>query len=132
MTPFAAASRLNRYWGTTKLEQSKNKGTLMACQITSTMVSGEVIIGLPERLCFLEHRVRDQIQKLLAEGNRHFILDLSNLSYVDSFGLGQLISIRGAIQEARGTLKLLRPQRYVRQLLQITKLDTVFEIVVWP
>jgi anti-sigma B factor antagonist len=89
----------------------------------------EVIIDLAGRFCFLEHRLRDQIQSLLEEGNQHFVLDLSNLSYVDSFGLGQLISIRNSIQEAGGSLILLRPQRFVRELLQITKLDTVFDIV---
>ena len=100
----------------------------MACQITSKVVAGEVIVDLGGRFCLLEHRVRDQIQNLLAEGNKHFLLDLSNLSYLDSFGLGQLLSIRNSILEASGSLKLSKPQRCVRQLLRITKLDTVFEI----
>ncbi len=88
-----------------------------------------MIIGIAGRFCFLEHGLGDQIRKLLNEGNHDFVLDLSNLSYVDSFGLGQLICIRSSIQEAGGSLILLRPQRHMRKLLQITKLDTVFDIV---
>ena len=110
------------------MEQGQARGVVMTCQITSKVVAGEVIMDLAGRLCCLEYGVRDQIQNLLAEGNKHFLLDLSNLSYLDSFGLGQLISIRASVLEAHGTLKLYKPQRCVGQLLQITKLDTVFEI----
>ena len=93
--------------------------------------AGKVTVGA---LCqpedgFLEHRLADHIQKLLDGENQHFVLELSNLSYLDSFGLGQLICIRASIQAAGGSLKLLRPQRHIRKLFQITKLDTVFDIV---
>jgi anti-anti-sigma factor len=101
----------------------------MLCQITSTIVAGEVIMDLAGRFCFLELRLRDQIRKLLEEGNRHFLLDLSNLTYLDSFGLGQLVAIQNSIQEAGGSLKLLRPPGHVQKLLQITRLDTIFDIV---
>ena len=101
----------------------------MSCQITSTIISGEVVIDLAGRFCFLELALRDQIQKLLEEGNNQFVLDLSNLSYLDSFGLGQLICIRNSILQAGGHMKLLRPPRHVQKLLQITKLDAVFTIV---
>src|SRR3989442_1169948 len=101
----------------------------MSCQITSTIISGEVVIELAGRFCFLEFTLRDRIQKFLEQGNNQFVLDLSNLSYLDSFGLGQLICIRKSIQQAGGNMKLLRPPGHVQKLLQITKLDTVFSIV---
>jgi anti-sigma B factor antagonist len=100
----------------------------MSCQITSSIVSGKVVVDLAGRFCFLELTLPDQIQKLLEEGNNQFVLDLSNLSYLDSFGLGQFICVWNSIQQAGGNMKLLRPPMHVQKLLQITKLDTVFSI----
>jgi anti-anti-sigma factor len=59
---------------------------------------------------------------------RDFILDLADVSYIDSFGLGQLIGIWTSIQNRRGRVRFLRPNERVRKLLHITKLDMVFEI----
>jgi len=101
----------------------------MSCEITATVISGEVIIDLAGRLCFLELTLRDRIKKLLEEGHRDFTLDLSNLSYLDSFGLGQLLCVRNSIQRAGGQINLLRPPEHVQKLLRITKLDSVFTIV---
>src|SRR5262245_19522764 len=101
----------------------------MAFQITTTVVSGEVVVDLAGRLCFLDLWLRDHIGKLLQDGHRDFTLDMSKVSYLDSFGLGQLVSIRNSIQRAGGQLRLLQPPEHVQKLLRITKLDTVFRIV---
>jgi len=101
----------------------------MSCQITAAVVAGEVVIGLKGRFCFLEFALRDRIQELLKDGHREFALDLSGLSYLDSFGLAQLICIRNLIQKAGGNMKLLRPSLQVQKHLRITNLDAVFSIV---
>src|SRR6266850_1065844 len=100
----------------------------MSLAITSRIVSGVVIVDLSGRLCFLEVALRKQINELLDEGHRNFVLNLVDVPYIDSFGLGQLITILASIRSKRGHLILLRPTDHVQQLFQITRLDSVFEI----
>jgi anti-sigma B factor antagonist len=101
----------------------------MSYQITSTVISGEVVVDLAGRLCFVDLSLRDHIGRLLQKGHRDFTLDMSKASYLDSFGLGQLISIRNSIQREGGQIRLLRPPAHVQKLLRITKLDTLFCVV---
>ncbi|MBI4475272.1 MAG: STAS domain-containing protein, partial [Acidobacteria bacterium] len=68
-------------------------GEAMALAITSRIVSGVVIVDVSGRLCFLEFALRDHINGLLVEGHRKFVLNLADVPYIDSFGLGQLITI---------------------------------------
>jgi anti-sigma B factor antagonist len=100
----------------------------MSVAITSRLVSGVVIVDVTGRLCFLEVALRDQVKELLDEGHRDFVLNLAGVPYVDSFGLGQLISIWNSIRSESGELVLLHPVDHVRQLLELTKLNTVFQI----
>jgi len=82
---------------------------------------------LSGRLCLLDRSLYERVIALLAEGLRDFTLDLTDVSYVDSFGLGQLVTIWTSIQNQNGHVRLLRPNERVRKLLHITKLDSVFE-----
>ena len=100
----------------------------MSCRLTSRIVSGVAVVDLSGKLRFLEFGLRDEIQKLLAQGHREFVLNLTDVSYIDSFGLGQLISNWTSIQRVGGSMTLLRPTPEVRKLFAITKLDTVFTI----
>ena len=100
----------------------------MGFAITSRIVSGVVILDLSGRLCFLETSLRDNVNELLEEGHREFVLNLEHVPYIDSFGLGQLISIFTAITGKSGQLILLRPTDHVQHLLQISKLNTIFHI----
>jgi anti-sigma B factor antagonist len=65
---------------------------------------------------------------MLEEGQRAFVLNLANVPYIDSFGLGQLIGISNCIRSKDGQLILLQPTDHVRVLFQLTKLNTVFNI----
>ena len=65
---------------------------------------------------------------MLTAGHRVFVLNLADVPYIDSFGLGQLIAIWISIAEQSGQMTLLRPTDHVRKLFQITKLDTVFHL----
>ena len=102
----------------------------MSLAITSRFVSGVVIVDMCGRLCFLEVALREHINELLKEGHREFVLNLADVPYIDSFGLGQLVTIWSSIRSKDGRLILLRPTDHVRHLLQITKLDTIFPIAV--
>jgi anti-sigma B factor antagonist len=107
---------------------ANSSGGAMTVAITSRLVSGVVIVDVTGRLCFLEVALRDQVNELLNEGHRDFVLNLAGVPYIDSFGLGQLISIWSSIRSESGELVLLHPTDHVQQLLGLTKLDTVFHI----
>jgi anti-sigma B factor antagonist len=100
----------------------------MTCRVTSRAVSGIVVIDLSGRLDFLEVSLREEVQRLLGEGSREFVINLSDVPYVDSFGLGQLITIWTSIQRAGGKMTLLWPTPQVLKLFELTKLNTVFTI----
>jgi anti-sigma B factor antagonist len=100
----------------------------MPVEITSRLVSGVVILDVTGRLCFLEVALRDEVKELLAAGHRDFVLNLAGVPYIDSFGLGQLISVRTSILNESGELVLLHPTDHVQQLLELTRLNTVFHI----
>ena len=101
---------------------------MSSINVTSRMQSGVVIVDVSGRLCFLETSLSEHVNELLDEGHLEFVVNLADVPYMDSFGLGQLISIRASIQGKGGRLVLLRPTDHVQQLLRISKLDTVFRI----
>jgi anti-sigma B factor antagonist len=88
-----------------------------------------VVLDLSGRITIGEGTVilRDTIRKLLEAGDRKFILNLSNCDYIDSSGLGELVTSFTTVRNAGGELKLVNLTRRVQDLLQITKLLTVFE-----
>ena len=71
--------------------------------------------------------IKDKIQSLLQQGNRKLLLDLGNVSYVDSAGLGQLVQIYATTSHLGGALKLLHVTKRLNDLLILTKLLTIFE-----
>jgi anti-sigma B factor antagonist len=92
------------------------------------MVSGVVIVDVTGRLCFLENGLRAHIDELLKEGHRDFILNLAGVPYVDSYGLGQLITILTSVRSRGGQLILLRLTDHVQALFRIMRLNTIFQI----
>ena len=100
----------------------------MELKITTRVVSPNVALNLSGRLCFLDRSLHERINSLLAEGLCDFTLDLADVSYIDSAGLGQLVTVWTSIHSRSGRVRLLRPNERVRKLLRITKLDTIFEI----
>jgi anti-sigma B factor antagonist len=103
-------------------------GGAMSITVTSRILSHAVIVDVSGRLCFLETSLSEHVNELLNEGHLEFVLNLAHVPYVDSFGLGQLISIRTSILDKGGRLVLLRPTDHVQELLRISKLSTVFQI----
>jgi anti-sigma B factor antagonist len=103
-------------------------GAIMRIIATSRMLSGVVIVDVSGRLCVLETSLLEHVNELLDEGHLEFVLNLAGVTYIDSFGLGQLISIRTSILDKGGRLVLLRPTDNIQQLLRISMLTTVFHI----
>jgi len=71
-------------------------------------------------------RVREIIRRLLAEGRRKILLDMAHVRWVDSMGLGVLVSALVSAMREGGQIKLLKVRQNVKDLLSVTKLDTVF------
>jgi anti-sigma B factor antagonist len=71
---------------------------------------------------------RDTIRDLAAKGNKKLLVNLSEVSYIDSSGIGEMVSSYTTVTNHGGQLKLLGLNKRVKDLLQITKLYTVFEV----
>ena len=84
-------------------------------------MSGDLTIGEPTLL------LRETIRRFVADGNLKFILNLANLKYVDSAGLGELITAYTTLRNRQGDVKLLKVTGKMEGLLQTTKLVTVFD-----
>jgi len=100
----------------------------MPLTIKKRTASEVTILDLTGRLWILDLPLRDLMNGLLLENNRHFVLNLRGVEYIDSSGLGQLISIWTSIRNKAGHLTILSPTKRVDRLLEITRLNTVFEI----
>jgi anti-sigma B factor antagonist len=71
---------------------------------------------------------RDTIRDLTAKGNKKILLNLGDVNYIDSSGIGEMVSGFTSVTNQGGQLKLLNLTKRVQDLLQITKLYTVFEV----
>jgi anti-sigma B factor antagonist len=71
---------------------------------------------------------RDTVKQLVTDGNKKILVNLSDVSYIDSSGIGELVSAFTTVRNGGGELKLLNLTKKVHDLLQITKLYTVFDI----
>jgi anti-sigma B factor antagonist len=72
--------------------------------------------------------VREVVRDLLAKGRKKILLDLSDVDYIDSSGLGSLVSAFTSVRNDGGALKLVYLTKKVQDLLQMTRLFTVFEV----
>jgi anti-sigma B factor antagonist len=71
---------------------------------------------------------RETLRELMAKGHKKILLNLGDVSYIDSSGIGELVSGFTTVTNQGGQLKLLNLNKRVKDLLQITKLYTVFEV----
>ena len=93
-----------------------------AGDITVLDMSGKITIGEGSVA------LRTVIRRLLEEGKKKVLLNLANVGYIDSSGIGELVSSFTAINKEGGQLKLLKLTQKLRDLLAITKLLTVFDV----
>src|SRR5438445_13614426 len=101
----------------------------MSMVLKARRLDDVVILDLSGRITMGEGTLilREQIKKLLNAGDRKFLLNLADVNYIDSSGLGELVTSFTTVRNHAGQLKLLNLTRRVQDLLQITKLLTVFE-----
>ena len=102
----------------------------MSVKISTRQVDGVTVLDMSGRITLGEGSVqlRDAVRDLLSKGQKHILLNLGDVTYIDSSGIGELVSAFTTAKNQGGELKLLNLTRKVHDLLQITKLYTVFDV----
>jgi len=100
----------------------------MSCKVSVRQAGSVAILDLAGRVALGEGAddVRDAIKKLVQGGARNILVNLEEVSYLDSFGLGELVSAYTRLRSAGGQMKLMHPKNIVKQLLQITNMAALF------
>lgn len=101
----------------------------MQLRMSTRQVDGVLIVDCSGRVVFGEESatLRDTVKKLLAQSPK-VVLNLREVNYIDSGGLGTLVSLYTSARSAGGAVKLARLSQRVGDLLQVTKLLTIFEV----
>jgi anti-sigma B factor antagonist len=102
----------------------------MALQIVEKESSGVTVLALAGRVTLGEesNQLRTKIKEILAQGKKRLVLDLGNVSYIDSAGLGTLVAGYTSSQNQGAGMKLANLTKRFHEQLNITKLVTVFEV----
>ena len=102
----------------------------MTLKSNSRQVDGIVIVDMSGRITLGEGSVvlRDTVKDLVSKGRKKILLNLGDVTYIDSSGIGELVSAFTTVRKEGGELKLLNLTKKVHDLLQITKLYTVFDV----
>ncbi len=102
----------------------------MSMKVNARQVDGVTVLDLSGRITLGEGSVvlRDAVRDLLSKGNKKIVANLADVNYIDSSGIGELVSAFTTVKGQGGELKLLNLTKKVHDLLQITKLYTVFDV----
>ena len=102
----------------------------MALKITDAEVDGVEVLVLEGRVVLGEETValRQKVKDLLSAGKKKIVLDLKNVTMIDSSGLGALVAAHTSAKAAEATLRLCNLGSRTNELLQMTRLLTVFEV----
>ena len=103
---------------------------MSSIKISTRQVDGVTVLDTSGRITLGEGSVqlRDAVRDLLSKGQKHILLNLGDVNYIDSSGIGELVSAYTTVRNQGGELKLLNLTKKVHDLLQITKLYTVFDV----
>jgi anti-sigma B factor antagonist len=102
----------------------------VSMKISTRNVDGVSILDCSGRITLGEGSItlRDTVRELLGKGQKKILLNLGDVTYIDSSGIGELVSAFTTVRNQGGELKLLNLTKKVHDLLQITKLYTVFDV----
>ena len=96
--------------------------TRQADGVTVFDISGRVVLGEDTAL------LRNSVRELLAQGKKKILVNMGEATHIDSSGLGELVTSCVSVRKAGGDMKLLKLTKKVHDVLQVTKLYTVFDI----
>lgn len=91
--------------------------------VTVVDISGRIVLGDESAA------LRDLVRRLLSMGHKKILFNLANVNHIDSAGLGHLVGAFTSVQKHAGEMKLLNLTNKVQDLMQITRLYTVFDII---
>jgi anti-sigma B factor antagonist len=102
----------------------------VSVKLTTRQVGDVTVVDAVGRITLGEgaSTFRDTVRELVASGHKKMLLNLAEVSYIDSSGIGEMVSGFTTVANQSGQLKLLNLTKRVKDLLQITKLYTVFEV----
>jgi anti-sigma B factor antagonist len=102
----------------------------VSMKATLRQVDPVMIIDMSGRITLGEGctQLRELVREQLGKGHKQLLLNLADITYIDSSGIGELVSAFTAVSNQGGQLKLLNLTKKVHDLLQITKLYTVFDV----
>ncbi|MGA9131666.1 MAG: STAS domain-containing protein, partial [Candidatus Sulfotelmatobacter sp.] len=104
--------------------------TLQKMQTNTRQVGDVVVVDISGRITLGEGNVilRDMVRELADKGNRKIVLNLGEVNYVDSSGIGELVKTHTTMRNQGGKLRLVNLNKRINDLLQMTRLASVFEI----
>jgi anti-sigma B factor antagonist len=102
----------------------------MQLKMTKRTVDGILAIVCNGRIVFGDESamLRDEVKKAIADGHKRIVLNLGEVNYIDSGGLGTLVALHTTAHNAGGSIRLANLTKRVGDLLQVTKLLTIFEV----
>ena len=102
----------------------------MSIKANTRQVNGVTVVDISGRITLGEgsSTLRETVRDLLNRGEKKILLNLGDVAYIDSSGIGELVSGFTTVTNQGGQLKLLSLTKKVHDLLQITKLYTVFDV----
>ena len=97
--------------------------------ISERRVGGVTIVDVSGRMIASENpgRLKDKVTSLIFQGEKRIILNLANVTYVDSSGLGEMVACHGSAVRGGGEVKLANAGKRINDLLVMTRLLTVFD-----
>ncbi len=99
-------------------------GDITVLDISGRISLGEALAtGAPSGV-----KLHEEIREILASGSRKILLNLREVSYIDSSGLGQLVGCWNTVCNQGGDLRISEPGRFVRELLSKSKLLSLFDV----
>jgi anti-sigma B factor antagonist len=105
-------------------------GWNVALKITDRMVDGVAVVAIDGRIVLGEesNALREKVKTLLTGGQKKIVLNMTNVSYIDSSGLGALVASHTSARAQGANLRLANLGSKFQEILQVTKLVTVFEV----
>jgi anti-sigma B factor antagonist len=106
------------------------EGTIVALMLTSGEVDGVAVVWLDGRVVLGEETgaLRDKVKSLIAEGQKKLVLNMNNVTLIDSAGLGALVAAYSSTKSGGASLRLCHLGTKFNELLQLTRLITIFEV----
>ena len=101
----------------------------MSLSLIPRHIKDVLVLDMTGRVTIYDEGLRASVRQFVDQGERRIVLNLAGVSYMDSGGLGQLVTAYTTVMNAGGPLRLLSPGERVLHLLQITKLNTVFTVL---